>query len=263
MDNQPKENLVVAMVQYQIIWNNSHANMEKIGEMLHGINLQLDIIILPEAFNTGFNSDPAEMAETMDGKTVQWMRQLAKDRNCAVCGSLFIKEDGKFFNRFLWVLPEGVAATYDKRHLYSIGGEDKFITQGTVQTLIEYKGWKIRPQICYDLRFPVWIRNTDNYDIMINVSAWPSSKAEIRRTLLRARSIENQCYTIGVNNIGSDENNLTYNGLSLVSDAVGKEIANAGESEKVEIAVLDYSTLQNFRGKFNTLRDKDKFEIFL
>jgi predicted amidohydrolase len=261
MNENIKDKLILALVQYQIIWNDNKANMLKIGEMLSEINTPVDIIIFPETFNTGFDTNPEGIAETMDGETMSWMKLLSAEKNAAVCGSMFINENGSYFNRLVWVEPDGSIKTYDKRHLYSMGGEDRFLTKGTDRLVFEYKGWKICPQICYDLRFPVWARNTDNYDLLINVSNWPSNKSEIRTTLLKARAIENQCYAVGVNCFGKDENKLTYNGISIVADAEGKVLYDAGESETVEIAVLEYNYLKNFRLKFNALKDRDNFQI--
>jgi predicted amidohydrolase len=261
MNENIKDKLIIALVQYQIEWNDNKANMSKIGEMLSEISTPADIVIFPETFNTGFDTNPEGIAETMDGETINWMKQLSVEKNSAVCGSMFIAENDSFFNRLVWVEPDGKILTYDKRHLYSMGGEDRFLTKGTERLIFEYKGWKICPQICYDLRFPVWARNTGNYDLMINVSNWPSNKAEIRTTLLKARAIENQCYAVGVNCVGNDGNKLTYNGLSLVADAEGIVLYNAGKSETVEIAVLDYEYLNNFRKKFNALKDRDNFQI--
>ena len=258
-----KEKLNLALVQYQIVWNDNKANMLKIGEMLSKISTPIDIIIFPETFNTGFDTNPEGIAETMDGETIRWMKNLSVEKNAAVCGSLFINDEGSIFNRLVWVEPDGNVKTYDKRHLFGIGGEDKFLTKGKERLTIEFKGWKISPQICYDLRFPVWARNTDNYDLLINVSNWPSTKAEIRTTLLKARAIENQCFAVGVNCVGDDGNKLTYNGLSLVSDAEGKVFSNAGESENVKVAVIDYEYIKNFRKKFNALKDRDNFEIII
>ncbi len=261
MNENVKEKLTLALVQYQIVWNDNKANMLKIGEMLSKLSMPADIIIFPETFNSGFNTNPEGIAETMDGETISWMKKLSAEKKAAVCGSMFITENSSVFNRLVWVEPDGSVKTYDKRHLYSMGGEDRFLTKGSDHLLVEYKGWKISPQICYDLRFPVWARNTDNYDLMINVSNWPSTKAEIRTTLLKARAIENQCFAVGVNCVGSDGNKITYNGLSLLADAEGKVLFNAGESETVGIAVLNYEYLNNFKMKFNALKDRDNFKI--
>ena len=256
-----KDVLSVAMVQYQIEWENPKANMAKIEELL-SVDLPLvDLVVLPEAFNTGFSMNLNVVAESINGDTVCWMKRISVEKNVAVCGSIFVCDEGKFFNRFFWVNPDGTVQIYNKRHLFSFGGEDEYFTQGNEQLIVEYKGWRIQPQICYDLRFPVWSRNTQQYDLLINVANWPSGREEVRQILAKARAIENQSYTIAVNPIGSDGNNLTYSGNSMLIDARGKVINNMGEVEGVMIANLSYPKLQNFRNKFDTLKDADRFTL--
>lgn len=256
-----KDVLSVAMVQYQIEWENPKANMAKIEELL-SVDLPLvDLIVLPEAFNTGFSMNLSVVAEPVNGDTICWMKRISVEKNAAVCGSIFVCDEGKFFNRFFWVNPDGTVQIYNKRHLFSFGGEDNFFTQGTEQLIVECQGWRIQPQICYDLRFPVWSRNTQQYDLLINVANWPSGREEVRQILAKARAIENQSYTIAVNPIGSDGNNLTYSGNSMLIDARGKVINNMGEGEGVMIANLSYPKLQNFRNKFDTLKDVDRFTL--
>ncbi|HPS14153.1 MAG TPA: nitrilase-related carbon-nitrogen hydrolase, partial [Prolixibacteraceae bacterium] len=196
-----------------------------------------------------------------DGATVTWMKELSSLKKMAIGGSLFIFENGKYYNRFCWVEPDGKIITYDKRHLFSMGDEDQSFTRGDAQTLIEYNGWKIFPQICYDLRFPVWSRNIHDYDLLINVANWPAPRNEVWKTLLKARSIENQCYTVAVNRIGTDGMNINYSGNSVVIDPKGIKLFNAHHREIIETVSLDYQELQHFRRKFNVLKDQDHFTI--
>jgi len=256
-----KEILSVAMVQYQIEWESPKANMAKIEELLSVDLPPVDLFVLPEVFNTGFSMNLEKVAELSDGETVCWMKKISSEKNAAVCGSIFVCDEGKFLNRFFWVNPDGTIQIYNKRHLFSFGGEDHYFTQGNENVIINCCGWRIQPQICYDLRFPVWSRNTQQYDLLINVANWPSGREEVRQILAKARSIENQSYTIAVNPIGLDGNKLTYSGNSMLIDARGKVINNMRENEGVMIANLSYPKLQNFRNKFDTLKDADRFTL--
>jgi omega-amidase len=256
-----KDQLKIALVQFDIVWESVAENCWKIEQLVCDSKSEIDILVLPETFNTGFSMNPEKVAETIDGDTVEWMKYLASRRNLVVCGTLFVYEKGKYFNRMYWVDPEGKTFSYDKRHLFSMGGEDKFFTPGKSQTIIEYKGWKIFPQICYDLRFPVWSRNTQSYDLMINMANWPTSRSEIWKTLLKARAIENQCYVVAVNRIGVDGMGLEYSGDSQVIDPKGIKIFKAENREIIETVTIDYNHIHTFRKKFNTLKDRDNFDL--
>jgi omega-amidase len=256
-----KDQLKIALVQFDIIWESVAENCWKIEQLVSDYKSEIDILVLPETFNTGFSMNPEIASETIEGDTLEWMKYLASRRNFVVCGSLFIFENGQYFNRFFWVEPEGKTYTYNKRHLFSIGGEDKFFAPGDSQTIIEYNGWKIFPLICYDLRFPVWCRNSQLYDLMINVANWPSSRSEVWKTLAKARAIENQCYVVAVNRIGVDGMGIEYSGDSQVIDPKGIKIFKAEKRETIETVTLDYNQLHAFRKKFNTLEDGDKFTI--
>ena len=256
-----KDQLKLALVQFDIVWESVAENCWKIEQLVFDCKSEMDILILPEAFNTGFSMNPEKIAETVDGDTITWMKYLASRRNLVVCGSLYIYENGKYFNRFYWVTPKGETQFYNKRHLFSMGGEEQFFTRGDSKIIIEYYGWKIFPQICYDLRFPVWGRNTQSYDLMINVANWPSSRSEIWKTLIKARAIENQCFVAGVNRIGVDGNGIEYTGNSQVIDPKGIKIFKAENREIIETVTIEYHQLQAFRRKFNTLKDSDEFTI--
>jgi predicted amidohydrolase len=256
-----KEHLTIALAQFNIEWESVDLNLGKIESMVSDSKIETDILVLPEAFNTGFSTQSKTLAEQPNGKTVQWMRTLSSKYNCAVCGSLFINDEDRYYNRFYWVEPDGKTHFYDKRHLFSMGGEDHLFSHGIKQLTIEYKGWKIFPQICYDLRFPVWSRNVNGYDLLINVANWPAARSEVWKTLLKARAIENQCYVVAVNRIGTDGNKIDHSGNSLVIDPKGIKIFKAHHREMIETVTLDYHQLHHFRNKFNTLKDGDSFNL--
>jgi omega-amidase len=258
-----KDQLKIALVQFDIVWESVAENCWKIEQLVCDHKSDVDILVLPEAFNTGFSMNPERVSETPVGDTIEWMRYLALRRNFVVCGSLFVYENGNYYNRFYWVDPEGETYTYNKRHLFSLGGEDQFFTHGNSQTIIEYNGWKIFPLICYDLRFPVWCRNSQLYDLMINVANWPSSRSEVWKTLAKARAIENQCYVVAVNRIGVDGKGIEYSGDSQVIDPKGIKMFKAENREIIETVTLDYNQLHAFRKKFNTLKDGDQFNIIV
>jgi predicted amidohydrolase len=211
--------------------------------------------------------NPSVVAETMQGKTVLWMQSLAKAKKSAITGSLIIKENDNFYNRLVFVFPSGEIQFYDKRHLFSLAGEDKVYTSGKEKLIIEYKGWKICPLICYDLRFPVFSRNAEEYDVLIYVANWPKPRINAWDILLKARSVENMCYTIGVNRIGFDKpvrrgkNNLEYTGHSQAVDFIGNYIIEPQENEGVFITELNKEKLLQTRKKFNFLNDRDRFEL--
>jgi predicted amidohydrolase len=221
----------------------------------------VDLIVLPEMFSTGFIMHPKNVAETMQGETVSWLQHLAKAKNAAITGSLVIEEDGKFYNRMVFVFPDGKIQHYDKRHLFSLAGEHHEFTSGTDKLIVEYKGWKICPLICYDLRFPVFSRNTEEYDLLIYVANWPDKRANAWNILLQARAIENMCYVVGVNRIGTDENKNHYSGDSQVADAMGNYTLEPHQSEGVFIVYLDKKAQDRNREKFGFLNDADTFKL--
>ena len=253
--------LNIASVQTNLVWENAVANRQTIAVALNGIKYNPDVIVLPEAFSTGFSMNAKKVAESMDGETVKWMQILAKQYNCAICGSLFINENNKYYNRFVWVDELGNLQKYDKRHLLSMGEEHDNYMPGEEQVLINYKGWMIFPQICYDLRFPVWSRNTFGYDLLINVANWPAPRRKVWKTLLKARAIENQCYVVGVNRVGADGNHIGYSGDSMIVNYKGEIMNKADAEEGISNVQLDKEALQSFRSRFDTLKDADLFSI--
>lgn len=253
------ENLKITILQPNIIWENPQANLEKYSVMLESIE-ETDVIMLPEMFSTGFSMQPEKLKESMDGQSVKWMQQVASDKNAAVVGSLIIEANAHVFNRAVWVLPDGQIETYDKRHLFGMGQEHLYYTPGKDKLIVEYKGWKFCPQICYDLRFPVFARNTEDYDVVFYMANWPSARHHVWKNLLISRAIENQAYCFGVNRVGTDGTGLKYLGdSSCVSPKGFAEFM--GENEAVKTFGISYSELHDFRQNFPLLNDLDKFEI--
>lgn len=251
----------VALIQTDLIWEDAAQNRKNIEAKIHTIASDIDLIVLPEMFSTGFSMHPQMLAESMAGESIQWLQYLAKAKNAAITGSLIINENNKFYNRLVFVFPSGEIQYYDKRHLFSLAGEDELYSAGAKKLLIDYKGWKICPLICYDLRFPVFSRNTEEYDVLIYVANWPTTRILAWDTLLKARAIENMCYTIGVNRIGADGNDHPYSGHSQVVDFLGNSIIELSEEETVLIAELDKQQLLETRKKLDFLSDQDVFEI--
>ena len=256
------ENLNITLIQTTLVWENIDKNLQHFSNKIAAIKENTDLIVLPEMFSTGFSMHPEKSAEPQNGKTLKWMKKQAELKNAAVCGSIIIEENSKYYNRLFFVHPNGDFQTYDKRHLFSFSGEHKKYESGTEKLIVEYKGWKICPLICYDLRFPVWARNTENYDVLIYGANWPTARILAWDTLLRARSIENLCYTIGVSRIGTDPNNNNYIGHSAVYDAVGEKISTKNwESDFIETLTLTRNHIKETRKKFQFLKDKDDFHI--
>lgn len=251
----------IALIQAPLIWENPQANREYFEERVNSIEQEIDLIILPEMFTTGFTMNPKNVAETMEGETILKLKDLAKNKNTAITGSLIVAEEEKYYNRLIFVFPSGKIEYYDKRHLFSLAGEEKIYTSGKEKQIVEYKGWKICPLICYDLRFPVFSRNTEDYDLLLYVANWPKPRTNAWDILLKARSVENMCYTLGVNRIGFDESGHEYVGHSQAIDFLGNTIINAEESEGVFIADLDKNAMLEARHKFGFLNDRDAFEI--
>ncbi len=251
----------IALIQSSLVWENPIANRNYLEEKINAISEKVDLIVLPEMFTTAFTMNPTEVVETMQGDTIVWLQSLAKVRNCAFTGSLIIKENGNFYNRLVFVFPSGEIQIYNKRHLFTLAGEDKVYTAGQEKLIIEYKGWKICPLICYDLRFPVFSRNIEDYDVLLYVANWPKPRINAWDILLKARAVENMCYTIGVNRIGFDNNNLEYNGHSQAIDYLGNYILEPQEKEGCFIVELNKEKLLETRKNFGFLNDKDSFEL--
>lgn len=253
--------LQIAIIQTDLVWENAKENKAKLDVMLEEIE-NVDLIILPEMFTTGFSMTPKPFAENMKGETVRWMQQKATQFNAAIVGSIIIKEESNYFNRMLFVHPNGTIEKYDKRHTFTLAGEHKEYTSGKSKSIITYKDWRICPLICYDLRFPVWSRNVEEYDLLIYVANWPKPRINAWKTLLKARAIENMSYCIGVNRVGVDANGYEYNGNSIAIDYLGNEITEVAENtEKIIYATLSKNELINTRAKLPFLEDKDRFTI--
>ncbi|WP_340112434.1 amidohydrolase [Maribellus mangrovi] len=253
------QNLKITIIQPNIFWEDIQANLDKYKTIISGIH-ETDVIVLPEMFTTGFSMKIDKLKESMDGPGVSWMKQLAKEKQAAVVGSLIIDENEKVYNRAVWAFPNGSLSVYDKHHLYTMGQEADHYTAGTTKTIIEYKGWKFCPLICYDLRFPVWARNAEDYDVLIYMANWPSPRHHVWKNLLTARAIENQSYCIGCNRTDSDGTGLSYLGDSaLVSPKGFAEFM--GEQELVQTFEISYSELHDFRKSFPLLNDRDQFKI--
>jgi predicted amidohydrolase len=247
----------ITTIQTDIIWENKELNLKNYQDKIDSI--ESDLIILPEMFTTGFTMNPKPHSETMDGKTIQWMKANASKKDLAICGSIIIEEEGKYFNRFIWVNPDTSIQYYDKRHLFL--GEDENYTKGESKIVIEYKDWRICPLICYDLRFPVWSRNVEDYDVLIYVANWPSKRKSAWRSLLVARAIENQCYVIGVNRVGEDGNNLSYSGDTSLVNALGETLYINSQSEDIFNTTLSKLELNKVRNQLPFLKDKDNFNF--
>lgn len=251
----------IALIQTSLIWENPNENRSLIQYKINAISQYVDLIVLPEMFTSGFTMNPKNVAETMQGETILWLKDVAKTKNCAITGSLVIEENGNYFNRLVFVLPNGEIQYYDKRHLFTLAGEEKVYTSGTEKLIIEYKGFKICPLICYDLRFPVFSRNVEDYDVLIYVANWPKLRVNAWDILLKARAVENLSYVIGVNRIGIDDNNHEYVGHSQAVDFLGNYIVEPYETEDIFIVELSKEKMLETRSKLAFLNDKDMFEI--
>ena len=261
------KNLEILYIQSDLAWENPVQNRENFEKKIPGQGQGCDLIVLPETFTTGFPVDPAPFAETTDGESLQWMQRLAAETGAVVTGSLLLKEATTYFNALIWMRPDGTFERYDKRHVFSMGDEHKHIKAGEHQLVVKLKGWKIKPMVCYDLRFPVWSKNryengAFEYDLAIYVANWPAVRVYPWDALLVARAIENQAYVLGVNRVGVDGQGNNYCGHSKLIDAKGAIVSEAPESKEVSMCVsLSGKQLQEFRNKFNVGMDWDVFEI--
>ncbi|MEZ4793528.1 MAG: amidohydrolase [Gelidibacter sp.] len=245
-----------------MVWEHPAQNRLCFSKKIESITEPFDVIVLPEMFTTGFTMNPSGVAETMQGETVAWMKDWASQKQAAITGSLVIKEHNTYYNRLLFVHPNGTVETYDKRHTFSLAGEDKVYSAGTKKLIVTYKGWKICPLICYDLRFPVWSRNIEDYDVLIYVANWPKVRIAAWDTLLKARAIENMSYCIGANRVGLDGNNHEYSGHSAAYDVLGNQLDTIPcDKEAIEIVTLNKEELETYRSKLNFLEDRDRFSL--
>jgi omega-amidase len=280
--------LTITIIQTNLHWEDKAANLRMLEEKINGIQEKTELVVLPEMFSTGFSMQPKLLAETMLGETLAWMKRTAAAKKIILTGSIIIEEAGKYFNRLIWMLPNGTFGYYDKRHLFAFAGEDKQYTAGTNRLIASVKGWKINLQVCYDLRFPVWARQTSppnppdksgqalskgerekvnaqnpEYDLLIYIANWPERRSIAWKILLLARAIENQCYTIGVNRVGNDGNNIYHSGDSMITDPMGEILYHKKDEEDIFTITLDKTNLNTVREKFPFLRDADDFSILI
>jgi predicted amidohydrolase len=261
------QDINVTFIQSNLVWKNHLANLEAFEEQISQIKTTTDLIVLPEMFNTGFVVEPQKIDENAAADSFSWMRKMAQEKQTVIAGSMIVKDQDSFYNRFYWVLPNGNFKSYDKRHLFSLGNEHLRFTAGNEQLIIDFKGWKIKPLICYDLRFPVWAKNnyhsgSYDFDLLIYIANWPAARSYAWRSLLVARAIENQAYTIGVNRIGKDGNGTPHSGFSGVIEPKGEWISEEVQNmESVQTIKLSAEDLLTYRNKFTVGLDWDEFEI--
>ncbi len=276
---QEMKDIRVTIIQSTLHWENVEANLKMFSEKIASIQEPTDLIVLPEMFSTGFTMNNKAMAETMKGKAVAWMKHKAKEKNCVVAGSLIIEEKSrlredpssggkKYYNRLVWMMPNGKFKTYDKRHLFRYAGEEKYYSAGKKKLIVELNGWKICPLVCYDLRFPLWSRNKfskkgeGQYDLLLFVANWPERRNHPWKTLLMARAMENQAYVVGVNRVGNDGNNVYHSGDSAAINFKGEVISNTkSKEESIETVTLSKSELVEWRKAFPAWMDADKFHL--
>ncbi len=270
------QTLTFTLIQTALHWEDKAANLAMLAQKVNSLQGATEIVVLPEMFSTGFCMQPQLLAETMEGSTVQWMRALAQQKKIILTGSVIIKEEDRYYNRLIWMLPNGSSGFYNKRHLFAYAGEDKQYTPGDKRLIASVKNWKINLQICYDLRFPVWARQQPDhpisksgdgtptgaeYDVLLYVANWPGRRNLAWQNLLLARAIENQCYVIGVNRVGTDGNNIGYCGNSTVIDPLGNVLYNKETEEAIFTITLQSEVLKEARTKYPFLQDADHFKI--
>ncbi len=265
----PEDDLRVALIQASTIWQDPAANRERYGELIRSIDRQCDLIVLPETFLSGFSNDALHQAQEMHGENLHWLQAIAREVGSVICGSLQTRSGAQVFNRLIWASPDGELAYYDKRHLFRMAGEHLRYGAGTDRLIVTLKNWRICPMVCYDLRFPVFMRNRfadriavgRDYDALVVVANWPSARAHAWRTLLRARAIENLSYCIGVNRVGVDGNQLHYSGDSVVLDYTGQPLVECGADPTIVYAQLSAQGLHDFRERFPAYLDADDFAL--
>jgi len=261
-------NLIVTLIQPDLAWEDKDKNLAKFEQLFQSLKQKPDLIVLPEMFNTGFVVEPHSIAEVKDGPTMQWMAHQSASFGCVITGSLVVEENGSFYNRLVWMLPDGTFSTYDKRHLFRLGNEHMQFSQGNKKLVVELNGWKICPLVCYDLRFPVWSKNTFSdgayeYDLLIYIANWPGRRSFAFRQLLIARAIENQSYVIGVNRVGMDGKGVLHQGDSAILNFKGKHLLEIPPGvEDMETISLEYKSLKEFRDGFTVGLDWDEFKIY-
>lgn len=257
--------LSFTLIQSKLYWEDKAVNLAMFEEKIMAITEKTEIVVLPEMFPTGFSMQPKKLAESMEGETVQWMKRISATKKIVLTGSVIIEENGHFYNRLLWVMPDGQLGYYDKRHRFAFAGEDAEYTAGNKRMIAQVKGWKINLQVCYDLRFPVWARQQTNesaeYDVLLYVANWPERRNHAWKTLLTARAIENQCFVVAVNRVGPDGNQISHSGDSMVIDPLGFTLYHQEKEESVFTISLEKDSLQEVREKFPFWKDADTFKI--
>ena len=257
-----KNLLHITIIQTNLAWENIDKNLNKLSIKIDNINQPTDLIVLPEMFSTGFSMKSKQLAEDMNGKAMKWLKIKAKEKNCVIVGSLIINENTNYFNRLICMYPDGSFSFYDKRHLFRMGNEHKSYVAGENKLIINIKNFRLRPLVCYDLRFPVWSRNIDDYDVLIYVANWPESRREVWNKLLFARAIENQAYVVAVNRIGKDATGITYSGDSKIINPKGIEISKTKPfEESIETITISLDELNKFKTSFPVDLDADEFKI--
>lgn len=263
--------LTISSIQTRLNWESKQANMDILGEKISSLRQKTELVILPEMFTTGFSMNTS-LAETMEGPTMQWMKEMSRENKVIITGSLMIEDRSKFYNRLIWMMPNGEFGFYDKRHLFAYSGEDQFYSRGNKRLICSVKGWKINVLVCYDLRFPVWSRQVlhaandgdalqPEYDVLLYVANWPERRSHAWKTLLCARAIENQCYVVGVNRVGKDGNDIYYSGNSLVIDPLGEVLYHMADEEDIFTITLGKEKLQAARERYPFLKDGDAFSL--
>lgn len=255
--------LRLSLIQTSLYWEDKGANLDLLAQKILGIEVPTEIIVLPEMFTTGFSMQPEKFAEKMDGPTVDWMRRLSAEKRAIITGSIIIEEKEQYFNRLIWMLPNGQMGYYDKRHLFAFAGEEQHYTAGNKRLIASVKGWKINLQICYDLRFPVWARQSINseYDVLLYVANWPEKRSHAWKTLLTSRAIENQCFTVGLNRVGVDGNNIAHSGDSMIVGPLGEVLYHCAYEEDIFHITLQKEELEKTRTQFPFWKDADFFQI--
>jgi omega-amidase len=252
----------ITIIQPETLWENKAGNLLKIGKLIQKHYRKTDIIVLPEMFTTGFTLNAGPLSEDLNGETARWMADQALKGDFAVCGSIIVHSGDKYYNHFLFVTPQNGSFSYRKRHLFNLGGENEIYAPGNRREIIDFRGFRFLPLICYDLRFPVWSRNRDDYDVIICVASWPDARRDAWNSLLKARAIENQCYVAAVNNTGKDLKNYNYAGDSVILDPLGKTLANVNEYQEGDAtAEISLTELMKIRTKLPFLKDADSFTL--
>lgn len=257
------EELNISLIQYEIAWEDPRENLKKLDKLFQKISDETDLILLPETFTTGFTMNSRKLAMEKDNFVTEWMKEQAIAKNAAIAGSLIIREEEKIYNQMVFVTP-GSSYSYNKRHLFRMGKENEYFDSGNERVIIEFKGWRILPLICYDLRFPVWSRNRNEYDLLIYSANWPAARQGVWNTLLKARAIENQVYVAGINRVGTDGMKIVYKGECQINDAKGESLAiSSTDKEEIISCQLSLNELNAFREKFPVARDADDFRLII